>query len=122
MKKIKPLILLTVILFGMSLLSSCDSLMKDPNNGNDTPIQDTDQKEVIYKLAVESGYTGTYEEWLESIKGKSVELSVQEGVICWRHQGDADWKILINVSSLKGEDGLNGKEIELNVSPTHIQW
>ena len=117
--------LLVVSMFGIGLSacglfqggSSSSSIISSSSTNNELTEQ-----EKIYELAVNSGYTGTYEEWLESIKGKSVELSVQDGVICWRHQGDTEWKILISVSSLKGEDGLNGKEIELNVSPTHIQW
>ena len=117
--------LLVVSMFGIGL-SACGLLQGGSSSSSIISSSSTNneltEQEKIYELAVNSGYTGTYEEWLESIKGKSVELSVQDGVICWRHQGDTDWKVLISVSSLKGEDGLNGKEIELNVSPTHIQW
>ena len=117
--------ILIASIFGVGL-SACGLLQGGSSSSSIISSSSTNgevsEQEKIYELAVKSGYTGTYEEWLESIKGKSVELSVQEGVICWRHQGDTDWKILISVSSLKGEDGLNGKEIELNVSPTHIQW
>jgi hypothetical protein len=117
--------LLIASIFGVGL-SACGLSQNSSSSSSiissSTTNNELSEQEKIYELAVNSGYTGTYEEWLNSIKGKSVELSVQEGVICWRHQGDTDWKILISVSSLKGEDGLNGKEIELNVSPTHIQW
>ena len=117
--------LLIASIFGVGL-SACGQSQNSSSSSSiissSTTNNELSEQEKIYELAVNSGYTGTYEEWLNSIKGKSVELSVQEGVICWRHQGDTDWKILISVSSLKGEDGLNGKEIELNVSPTHIQW
>ena len=84
--------------------------------------EEISEQEAIYNLAVKSGYEGTYEEWLESIRGDSIDLTVKDGAVCWKHTSEEEWKVLIEVSSLKGETGTNGKEIELNVSTTHIQW
>ena len=59
MKKILSLIL---CLFGMFLLVGCDAIEQ---------IKYGDEEQYkVYQLAKESGYTGTYEEWLETIKGK----------------------------------------------------
>ena len=59
MKKILSLIL---CLFGMFLLVGCDAIEK---------IKYGDEEQYkVYQLAKESGYTGTYEEWLNTIKGE----------------------------------------------------
>ena len=52
----------------------------------------------IYETAVDNGYTGTYQEWLDSIKGAKGD------------KGD------------NGQNGIDGREIEFNKSATHIQW
>ena len=59
MKKILSLIL---CLFGMFLLVGCDAIEQIKY------INEEQYK--VYQLAKEGGYTGTYEEWLETIKGK----------------------------------------------------
>lgn len=115
----------------------------------------------IYDKAVASGYEGTYEEWLASIKGekgdkgeqgiqgeegKKVEMNVSSTHIQWRYEGDTEWTDLIALSELKGskgdtgsqgaqgvkgdtgskgekgDAGNDGREVEFNVSSTHIQW
>lgn len=47
-------------------VSSCATL---PSGGTDHSEEVEEQKRAIYQLAVSSGYQGTYEEWLESIRG-----------------------------------------------------
>src|SRR5690606_38872985 len=78
----------------------------------------------IYELAVTANaFSGTYEEWLESVRGpegkdgvdgKTVALRVAEGFIQWQYQGDATWSNLISLELLAGKDGNdgeNGKEV-----------
>ena len=136
MKKIKHFILLTIFLFGMSFLTSCDSLLKDPSeeSGGNNSIQDTDKREALYKLATESGYTGTYEEWLESIKGDFIELSVTETHIVWKYASESVWRNLVELSKFAGTNGTNGvdgtdgkngtdgKTPEFRVNEGYLEW
>lgn len=62
MKKVFSCLILLIILF---FITSCDEFL----------IGEQKQHE-IYLLAVEAGYTGTYEEWLDSIKGEKGEDGV----------------------------------------------
>ena len=56
------------ILIGLSVLSL--SLAACNFNGSGKQDYSNDQRYDIYQMAVASGYNGTYEEWLQSIKGK----------------------------------------------------
>jgi hypothetical protein len=49
-----------------SIPSSNTSSLSSSESSNETPIEEQFQ---IYLLAQQSGYTGTYQEWLDSIKG-----------------------------------------------------
>lgn len=63
----------------------------------------------IFLLATESGFTGTYEEWLDSIRGvdgKTVELQVVNGKICWRYANTTSWIELITIEELVGSNGV----------------
>ena len=139
-KYIKFFIFLFTFVFVIGGLSSCDSLMKDPNTGTtepgntNKPTETPDQKEAIYKLAVESGYTGTYEEWLESIKGDYIELSVTSTHIVWKYANESIWRNLIELSKLSGlqgaagsngadgKDGVDGKTPEFRVNAGYLEW
>jgi hypothetical protein len=141
MRKIMKIFFLSFVLMGfVSILTSCDSLMKDPNTGTtepgntNTPTETTDQRETIYKLALESGYTGTYEEWLESIKGDYIELSVTSTHIVWKYASESAWRNLIELSKLSGlqgaagsngadgKDGVDGKTPEFRVNAGYLEW
>ena len=54
-------------LFGLSLLGM---VLSGCNKGGETPTDTTDKRFEIYQLAVADGYSGTYEEWLASIRGQ----------------------------------------------------
>jgi uncharacterized repeat protein (TIGR02543 family) len=119
--KIKNLCRVLFLFLSILLLTSCF----------DKESELIKQQKEIYQIAVEVGYDGTFDEWLESIQGeqtvpekdgKDVELNVKDGFIKWRKKGDTDWYNLVSLESLLGSKGLNGKKIELNVSKTHIQW
>ncbi len=72
-----------------------------------------------YELAQESGFSGTLEEWLKSLKGDigpqgktgdSIELSVQNGTLVYRPLDSTGnpsymWMYLYDLNSLKGVDG-----------------
>lgn len=86
----------------------------------------------IYQLGVSSGaITGTYEDWLESVRGESgadgreVLLRVSGGYIQWQYSGDASWQNLIAVSALTGANGTNGEdgaETAFRISDGYLQW
>jgi uncharacterized repeat protein (TIGR02543 family) len=83
----------------------------------------------IYELAVtSSAFTGTYDDWLESIRGpqglpgengKEILLQVFDGYIQWQYVGDEDWTNLISLLDLTGSDG---RDIALRVNEGDIQW
>lgn len=51
-----------------------------------------------YDLAVESGFEGTVEEWLESLKGDKVELREIAGVIQWKYTNSKEWLTLVDMN------------------------
>ena len=66
-----------IFILGLSFtVASCNNNNKDPN--------ENDGRYAIYKLAQDSNYPGTYEEWLASIKGDQVELSVIDNSLKWK--------------------------------------
>ena len=83
---------------------------------------DDEQKQTIYNLAVESGYNGTYEEWLASIRGASIVLQVSNGYIQWASTDKSLWHNLVSLEELAGKDGQDGKETEFRVDSGYIQW
>ena len=95
-KKLK--FLFTFIFCG--LIVCCMTIFTGCNGKKDEKSTEAQIKEV-YAMAVEAGYTGTYEEWLASIKGEAgadgreVELSVSDTCIQWRYKGESKWKDLV---------------------------
>ena len=70
----------------------------------------------IYQMSLEAdAFIGTYEEWLESIKGptgadgREVLFQVSEGYIQWQYEGETTWTNLIKVSDLLGQSGNDGQ-------------
>lgn len=95
MKKIFTFIF--VLLFGITLVSCKGNNEEDP-------------KYAIYKLAVEKGYTGSYEDWINELKGDKVVLTVIDDELKWKYSTEADtsYRLLIKLSTLKGKDGNDG--------------
>ena len=116
MKKYHILMLLIVLCL---CIIGCNK--EEENNNNDNinqePTIETEfekQTSDIYRLAQKSGYTGTYEQWLETIKGtpgkSAYELAVELG-----YKGTIqEW-----LEMLKGQDG---KNVELSVNGEFIVW
>lgn len=131
-KKLK--FLFTFIFCG--LIVCCMTIFTGCNGKKDEKSTEAQIKEV-YAMAVEAGYTGTYEEWLASIKGEAgadgreVELSVSDTYIQWRYKGESKWKDLVLLDDIKGSkgkdgtdgrDGKDGREVEFQKTETNIQW
>ena len=100
MKKIFVIVMCMMTL----LLCSCNL----NTSGTKRNAVSDDQRYKIYRLASESGFNGTYEDWLESIQGDAIELKVDNnGNLLWKYsqEGEDKYRVLYDLSSLKGEDG-----------------
>jgi uncharacterized repeat protein (TIGR02543 family) len=70
----------------------------------------------IYQLAMEAdAFDGTYEEWLETVRGpqglpgedgQSILLQVEGTLLQWKLEDDLSWQTLFDLSILSGEDGV----------------
>ena len=51
-----------------------------------------------YGIAVKHGFTGTEEEWLESLKGAAVMIryDVQQNELQWKLEDDDEWEMQMN--------------------------
>ena len=127
----KRYILLLLLLLSFSL-AACGSVEEDSQTSSNNE-EESNENEIrqIFELALKSGYTGTYEEWLESIKGEkgdSIVLQVSNGYIQWKYEESNNWINLISLSELAGskgepgKDGVDGKSTEFRVDDNFIQW
>jgi hypothetical protein len=109
------------------VLVSCTSDSNESENN--------EQIYAIYQLAVSNAdFDGTYEEWLESVKGpvgeqgeagREVSLQVSDGYIQWQYLGESDWINLIDLITLTGSngaDGIDGRDVLFQVADGFIQW
>ena len=67
---------------------------------NTTPVENVDPRNQIYLSAVSAGYQGTYEEWLNSIKGDAIELKVADGYIQMKYKQETAWTNLLQLETL----------------------
>ena len=145
----KKHILLFGLLFFLSILTACGSnseVTNNTSNYNPTPTtnnctsdnptsthsstpsstistkqEDTTEQYKIYLLAQNSGYTGTYEEWLESIRGDRIVLKVEDNKIMWKYSQDDSYTTLFDLSIIKGETGEQGPEGKAGVGISKIE-
>ena len=90
------------------------------------------QLKSIYSLAIQvNAFQGTYEDWLETVRGpqgvpgidgRSTELRIEGTKLQWKYTTDTQWIVLFDLATLQGRDGLDGSEIILQVSDGYIQW
>lgn len=57
-----------------------------------------------YGLAVKHGFSGTEEEWLETLKGEKVELRFNEdtNTLEWKYVDSEEWNTLMDIDDLQG--------------------
>jgi uncharacterized repeat protein (TIGR02543 family) len=89
----------------------------------------TIQLKYVYNLATTSGeFTGTYEEWLETVRGpeglpgedgRDIELRVASGIMQWRYVDESNWVDLYDLNNLRGTDG---KEVDFRVTSGVLEW
>lgn len=76
----------------------------------------------IYALSQEAGFTGTYEQWLASVRGpqgepgKKVVLRVENHKIEWQYEGDSTWELLLDLTTL------TNRKIVFRTTETHIEF
>ena len=102
-----------ITLIGVGTVIGINYNKNKSNKNNNESIVEDDIKYNIYLKAVDAGYTGTYDEWLNSIKGDEVELRVSDGYVQMKYKKETNWANIISLDSLKGN---NGKEVEFRVS------
>ena len=59
-----------------------------------------------YAIAVKHGYTGTEEQWLQSLKGadgKQVQMRYQGKKLQWALEGAEDWKDLVDMQAVEDD-------------------
>lgn len=69
-----------------------------------------------YDVAVNNGFEGGIDEWLESLIGKGLEFEWKGTQLGVRIEGETEYKYV----DLKGQDGINGKSIEFNWRGTEL--
>ena len=62
-----------------------------------------------YDIAVLEGYTGTEEEWLETLKGERIELRNNNGILQWKYETETDWIDLIDLVAMNDYEMLINK-------------
>lgn len=62
-----------------------------------------------YDIAVLSGYSGTEEEWLETLRGERIELRNNNGILQWKYEGDSEWIDLIDLVAANDYEQLINK-------------
>jgi hypothetical protein len=62
-----------------------------------------------YDIAVLGGYTGTEEEWLETLKGERIELRNNNGTLQWKYETETDWIDLIDLVAMNDYEMLINK-------------
>lgn len=57
-----------------------------------------------YGLAVKHGFSGTEEEWLETLKGEKIELRYNEdtNTLEWKYVESDEWNTLMDINDLQG--------------------
>jgi len=133
-KRITRSLIFGFIFSSAFIFSSCASKNSNiSNNENESNnvittnniVNQDDEIYSIYLLAKDSGYSGTYEEWLDSIRGDVIELQINSGYVQWKYKNDNKWINLIDLNSLTGAQGAagkDGKSMEMRVADSFIQW
>ena len=56
-----------------------------------------------FDLARLNGYSGSLQQWLESLKGDSIELRQDGTILEWKYTNEEDWHIFIDIDSIISE-------------------
>ena len=73
-----------------------------------------------YGLAVKHGFSGTEEEWLETLKGEKIELRYNEdtNTLEWKYVESDEWNTLMDINDLQGKVlGASDPSVDRNLIP-----
>ncbi len=118
MKRLNILLVFLLLIVIALLAVACKNISIEENGKT---IENEDPRNQIYISAVSAGYQGTYEEWLESIKGDAIELKVADGYIQMKYKNESTWTNLLPLDTLKGQNGV-ASNAQLQVANGYIQW
>lgn len=109
MKKINIFVCFLMIIMVGFCFAGC---MEDGSNGKSA-----------YEIAVENGFVGTEQEWLDSLKGKDGQNAIAPTVEIddggyWVINGKATNVLAVGVDGKDGKDGINGKDGKDGTTPT----
>ena len=117
---------LLLALSAFVVLSSCTTLVTSNINSSQQNSSETSSPEEgidpyeIYLLAVESGYAGTFQEWLAAIRGEDgnpIEFHQDGTYIYWRYVGTTSWIPLVLLSDITEHGSLVGPSGEQGETP-----
>lgn len=81
----------------------------------------TDEKMYeVYSLASQSGFDGTYEEWLESVAAVEIELKIFGTQVMWKYLEHETWHVLYDMADYKGAQGETGAQGEQGLSALDV--
>lgn len=87
--------------------SLLEEVFENSNTSSNNQLDSYD----IYLLAVDSGYTSSFQEWLSNIRGedgKNIEFNNDNNILSWRYIGSEDWNELVSLSAIKQDEALVG--------------
>ena len=122
----KLFLTLAIVVMALFFVAGCNNSNTVIDDDNDSVVEQQEPYK-IYRLATEAGYTGTYEEWLKSIKGEKGDPGV--GIASIRKtnsDGNVDTYVftLTDGSSTtftitNGKDGAQGPKGEAGTNGTN---
>ncbi len=68
-----------------------------------------------YDIAVLEGFSGTEEEWLETLKGERIELRNNNGILQWKYESESEWIDLIDLVAANDYEQLINKPMIDNI-------
>lgn len=113
--------------FLITSFTSCDISADSQSNSEHhssipkEEINDMAQRK-IYDLAVISGYSDTYNKWIDAIKANDIELTIIENAIQWKYTTFSTWTKLINLDDLKEFIGETNKNLQFRVLNGNLEY
>jgi len=94
-----------------------------------------------FDIAKRNGFTGTEQQWLDSLKGadgqngrdgtngsngqdgREIEVSVYDNNLVWRYVGESSWRTIIGLDSIGGSGtGANGETPQFRMNGSTLQY
>lgn len=56
-----------------------------------------------YEVACQAGFEGSIEEWIQSLRGESIEFRSEGLNIYYKYESDSEWKLLVSIDQLMAD-------------------